>query len=68
MEYVDKTIEEVETGYILTVESTRGTGVRDQDTVKFVGKSSEYPDEKSQQQVVEDVKERINRLRENQPD
>lgn len=62
-------VEEVETGYRLSISSTRGTGTRDQDSVKATGKAatlSELDEEREEMRKM--VIEEMNHRRQHQPD
>jgi len=61
-------LERTDTGYRLTVESKRGTGTRDQDTVKVEYRSEDIPEFRTREELTDQVKQRMNELRENQPD
>lgn len=61
-------VERTDKGYRVTVESTRGTGTRDQDKVKIELRTEEYPDSKELIALNEDVKSLMNRRRNHQPD
>jgi|APHM01.1.fsa_nt_gi hypothetical protein len=65
---VHKTVEETEHGYRLKVESTRGTGTRDQDKVRAELRTEERPDLADQAAVVADVIEHMDTLRRYDPD
>jgi len=60
-------IEKTDVGFRLTVESTRGTGTRDQDKVKAELRTEEKPSVDEQRLLTEHVNNRMNELRENQP-
>lgn len=59
-------VEQTDVGFRLTVESTRGTGTRDEDTVKMEARTEEYPDELLRNKVASDVEEVMNRRRAHQ--
>ena len=61
-------VEETEHGFTLYVESTRGTGTRDQDKVSMTAKTETYPDEIVRNKVASDVEELMNRRRAHQTD
>jgi hypothetical protein len=61
-------VERVDHGYRVTVESTRGTGTRDQDKVKLEARSETEPDSHDLERYSAKVEQVINRLRKNQPD
>lgn len=62
-------VEKTDTGYRLTVESTRGTGTRDQDTVKAVARSEKLHELIEQRNAVtETVASCMNARRSHQPD
>lgn len=65
---IHKKVEETEHGYRLKVESTRGTGTRDQDKVRAELRSEDRPDLQTQASVVGDVIEHMNTLRNFDPD
>jgi hypothetical protein len=65
---IHKTVEETEHGYRLKVESTRGTGTRDQDKVKAELRSEERPHPDEQASLVADVIEHMQTLRAYDPD
>lgn len=62
-------VEEVQTGYRLSISSTRGTGTRDQDEVKMVGKAETLEElEESRERMRAIVTEEMNNRRFHQPD
>lgn len=61
-------VERTDRGYRLTVESTRGTGTRDQDKVKAELRTEEPPSEEDKRVLCRDVKRVMNRRRRHQPD
>jgi hypothetical protein len=61
-------IEETETGYRLTVKSTRGTGTRDQDKVSLVAKTESLPDPATVTDVCDRVRNAMNQRRAHEPD
>lgn len=61
-------LERTDRGYRLTVESTRGTGTRDQDKVKCELRTESIPDQEEIQAVLFDVKDSMQELRKHQPD
>lgn len=61
-------VERTDRGFRLTVESTRGTGTRDQDKVKAELRTEEYPEYEEYDTVVSDVKKTMSTLRDHQPD
>lgn len=66
---VRETVEEVQTGYRLSIASTRGTGTRDQDDVKMVGKAETMEElDENREQMRAIVTEEMNNRRFHQPD
>lgn len=65
---VTEKIVETEVGYRLVIESKRGNGTDDRDTVKVEHKTEERPSSEEQMNVVSDVTSAMNVLRHNQPD
>lgn len=64
-----ETIERVDTGFRLKIESTRGTGTRDEDTVKIEAKTETKAElEAMRDDLVEEATETMIELRSNQPD
>lgn len=61
-------VERTDTGYRLTVESTRGTGTRDQDKVKLEARTEEPPARRDIDLLCGTVEEVMNRRREHTPD
>jgi len=61
-------VEETETGYRLTVKSTRGTGTRDQDKVSLVAKTESLPDPATVTEVCDRVRNAMNQRRAHEPD
>jgi len=61
-------VERTDTGYRLTVESTRGTGTRDQDKVKVERRSETRPDQSAIDGLITDVRYIMNARRAHQPD
>jgi len=61
-------VERTDKGYRLTVESTRGTGTRDQDTVKAEIRSEEQPSSPEIAQLKHDVRHLMNERRAHRPD
>jgi hypothetical protein len=61
-------IEETETGYRLTVKSTRGTGTRDQDKVSVTAKTATLPDPSDVTEVCDRVRNAMNQRRAHEPD
>lgn len=65
---VTEKVERTDVCFRLTVESTRGTGTRDQDKVKAELRTENPPSPHEQQEVANAVMARMNTLRANQPD
>lgn len=61
-------VERTDKGFRLTVESTRGTGTRDQDKVKAELRTEEMPDTDTTQSVVNEVQACMADLRQFNPD
>jgi len=61
-------LERTDKGFRLTVESTRGTGTRDQDKVKVEQRTEEMPDPHMIADITAQVKATMSDLREHQPD
>jgi len=61
-------IERTDKGFRLTVESTRGTGTRDQDKVKMEARTEGYPSVELCKDMRTDVAEMMTELRSVQPD
>jgi len=61
-------VERTDVGYRLTIESTRGTGTRDQDKVKMEARTEEYPSGEVMSNMVVDVHSLIEERRAHQPD
>lgn len=61
-------LERTDTGYRLTIESTRGTGTRDQDKVKFEQRTEGLPEVESILGRVQDVQAAMEALRGFDPD
>jgi hypothetical protein len=61
-------VERTDHGYRLTVESTRGTGTRDQDKVKAELRQETMPSPHTTHGIIESVKRSMATLREFQPD
>lgn len=61
-------VEEFEKGFRLTVKCTRGTGTRDEDTVKAELRTEEMPTADKAAAVNREVRQQIMDLREFQPD
>jgi hypothetical protein len=61
-------LERTDKGFRLTVESTRGTGTRDQDKVKAELRTEEKPSVEEMQAMTASVNARMTELRQNQPD
>lgn len=61
-------VERTDKGFRLTVESTRGTGTRDQDKVKAEMRTEEMPNPHEIDDVTAQVKATMSDLREHQPD
>lgn len=61
-------VERTDKGFRLTVESTRGTGTRDQDKVKAELRTEEMPGPDETQSVVDEVKTCMEDLRAHHPD
>lgn len=67
-DHVEK-VERTDHGYRLKIESTRGTGTRNEDTVKGQIRTETLDQlEDERDKLVEDVVETLNELRSNQPD
>ena len=63
-----KKVERTDVGYRLSIESTRGTGTRDQDKVKAELRTETIPDPSEIEAVEKDVIETMTTLRAHQPD
>lgn len=61
-------VERTDRGFRLTVESTRGTGTRDQDKVKAEFRTEEEPATPTVERVAAKVKDAMSDLRAHQPD
>jgi hypothetical protein len=61
-------VERTDHGFRLTVESTRGTGTRDQDKVKAELRQETMPEPETTHGIIESVKRSMATLREFQPD
>lgn len=61
-------VERTDTGYRVTVESTRGTGTRDQDKVKVEQRSETRPSESDVEGLITAVRDIMNARRAHQPD
>lgn len=61
-------VEKVDYGYRVTVESTRGTGTRDQDKVKMESRTEGYPDSNMLNKMEQDVTDLMEQRRTHQPD
>jgi hypothetical protein len=61
-------IERTDKGFRLTVESTRGTGTRDQDKVKAELRTEEMPNPHEVDDITAQVKATMSDLRDHQPD
>jgi hypothetical protein len=61
-------VERTDRGYRLTVESTRGTGTRDQDKVKAELRTEEQPTASEIGNLVADVRMAMDQRRAHQPD
>lgn len=61
-------LERTDRGYRLTVESTRGTGTRDQDKVKCELRTESIPDLDDIETIIHDVKDTMADLRRFNPD
>jgi len=68
-DHIDTTekIERTDVGYRLTVESTRGTGTRDQDKVKAELRQEEHPEEDEVVALAERVRHLMDMRRAHQP-
>jgi hypothetical protein len=65
---VTEKVERTDTGFRLTVESTRGTGTRDQDKVKAELRTEDRPDDRTRREILTKVKRSMRTLRAHQPD
>lgn len=61
-------VERTDRGYRLTVESTRGTGTRDQDSVKLEARTEDHPEQADIEAMIHDVAYIMNQRRAHQPD
>jgi len=61
-------VERTDVGFRLTIESTRGTGTRDQDKVKAELRTESMPDPSEIEAVEKDVMDAMTTLRAHQPD
>lgn len=61
-------IERTDTGFELRVESTRGTGTRDQDTVRAELRQEDVPTEAQVATVTDRVEQAMDERRTHQPD
>ena len=61
-------VERTDKGYRLTVESTRGTGTRDQDTVKAELRTETPPGPTDRAEMLEHVSMAMEQRRSHQPD
>lgn len=61
-------VERTDKGFRLTVESTRGTGTRDQDKVKAELRTEERPSKHATQRVIDKVKACMTDLRSHHPE
>ena len=61
-------IEHTDTGFELRVESTRGTGTRDQDTVRAELRQEDVPTEAQIETVTSRVEQAMDERRAHQPD
>jgi len=61
-------VERTDVGFRLTIESTRGTGTRDQDKVKAELRTETMPDPSEIEAVEKDVMDTMTTLRAHQPD
>lgn len=65
---VDERVESFETGYKLSVKSVRGTGTRDQDTVRAELKTEQPPTEADREALRDRVVDTMAELRAFDPD
>lgn len=56
-------VERTDVGFRLTVESTRGTGTRDQDKVKMEARTEGFPDDDTRRRMRDAVKEEMEERR-----
>lgn len=61
-------VEELETGYKLSVKSTRGAGTRDVDEVRLTAFVTNYPDAALREKMVQDSNDIMEAKRAHQPD
>jgi len=61
-------VERTDVGYRLTVESTRGTGPRDQDKIKMEARTETYPEPATMNDMVNDIGQLMKKRRMHQPD
>lgn len=65
---VTEKVERTDVGFRLTVESTRGTGTRDQDKVKAELRTEDRPEDRVRREILADVRNSMRTLRKHQPD